>query len=46
MPLFLNVMIFYIPTITITEKTTKLCVAKLQDKKERNDLYKFPQMFQ
>jgi len=45
-PLFFNVTIFYVPTITLTEKTTKLCVAKLQDKKESSDLYKFPQMFQ
>jgi len=36
----------YAPTITLTEKATKLCVAKLQAKKESNDLYKFPQMFQ
>jgi len=45
-PLFLDVTMLYAPTITLTEKATKLCVAKLQAKKESNDLYKFPQMFQ
>jgi hypothetical protein len=37
---------FYVPTITLTDKATKLCEAKLQAKKESNDFYKSPQLLQ
>jgi len=38
-PLFLDVMVFSVPTIPLAQKATKLCVAKLQAQQENDDLY-------
>ena len=38
-PLFLDVAIFCVSAIPLTQETTKLCAAKLQAQQENDDLY-------
>jgi hypothetical protein len=37
--MFLDVIVFSVPVISLTQKATKLCVTKLQAKRESTDLY-------